>query len=341
MVAWPCGREPRALDSAHHDRDDADRARSTESPWLDLAPQKAIAITQAKRDRRKLASSLTLAGIYAGFITWTYVAWYRTEEHEFRWADPTKDGNWKLWSEEGWFGTTRYAGGADKLGHAWATASLARVGTEILNQWGGYDRRLSAIVATSLSEALFLGVEVKDGYAYSFSFGDFAFNTAGAALAWRNRCRHASTSSSICASSTSRARRTASALPTATSTSRRTTRANLPARVSPRRHPPAPRLAVGRLVALRRCLARLRVPRLQADPTCNIKVPPCMDFDKHQDLFVGCRSTRRACSMPCSGAVRGLAQGDHGAFEVFSLPYTTLPVAAHTRVPMGDVPDGQ
>jgi len=121
----------------------------------------------------KLAAALTLGGLYAGFTTWTYFAWYRKHSalRSFKWGG------------DGWLGLQTYAGGADKFGHAWATMSLARVGTEMLNQWGGYDRVPSTLVATALSELLFLGVEVKDGYYYEFSFSDATGDTLGALAA--------------------------------------------------------------------------------------------------------------------------------------------------------------
>jgi hypothetical protein len=121
----------------------------------------------------KLAAALTLGGLYAGFTTWTYFAWYRKHKplSQFEWGG------------DGWFGARTYAGGADKLGHAWATMSLARLGTEMLHQWGGYSKLSSTLVATALSEALFLGVEVKDGFYYEFSYGDAAFDTLGALAA--------------------------------------------------------------------------------------------------------------------------------------------------------------
>src|SRR5512139_2394718 len=177
--------DPTPSDSAHHDPDGADTASAGESPWIDLHQQPVLALTSQPPNRdHKLAASLTLAGLYAGFIGWTYLAWYRRPSHEFRWADPKKDGNWKIWTEDGWFGKNGYAGGADKMGHMWATLGLARAGTEILNQWGGYDRLTSAIAGTLLSEALFFGVELRDGTSYSFSKGDFVFNTLGAGLAF-------------------------------------------------------------------------------------------------------------------------------------------------------------
>ncbi len=121
----------------------------------------------------KVAAALTLGGIYAGFTTWTYFAWYRKHKPlaQFKWGG------------DGWLGLQTYAGGADKFGHAWATMSLARLGTELLNQWGGYDRVPSTLVATALSELLFLGVEVKDGFFYEFSFSDATGDTLGALAA--------------------------------------------------------------------------------------------------------------------------------------------------------------
>ncbi|HET7501592.1 MAG TPA: DUF2279 domain-containing protein [Kofleriaceae bacterium] len=121
----------------------------------------------------KLAAALTLGGVYAGFTTWTYFAWYRKHKPLAQFA----------WGGDGWFGPTTYAGGADKLGHAWATMSLARVGTELLHQWGGFDKLTSTLVSSTLSELLFLGVEVKDGFYYEFSFGDATADTVGALAA--------------------------------------------------------------------------------------------------------------------------------------------------------------
>jgi hypothetical protein len=142
------------------------------SPWLDLSPSPVLSIrsSDGEHDHRKLASALTLGGIYVGFMTWTYFAWYRRDTHPFRAGG------------DGLFGANTYAGGADKLGHAWATLGLGRWGTEMLSQWGGYGRTTSALIGCGLSELLFFGVEVKDGFAYQFSYGDFSFNTIGAVL---------------------------------------------------------------------------------------------------------------------------------------------------------------
>jgi len=128
---------------------------------------------QVVRADHKVAAVLTLTGLYAGFTGWTYLAWYR-KHHGL--------GYFK-WGGDGWLGTETYAGGADKFGHAWATMSLGRLGTELL-RWGGYSDLTSAIIGVGLSEALFFGVEVKDGFFYEFSFSDLTGDTIGAVLAF-------------------------------------------------------------------------------------------------------------------------------------------------------------
>lgn len=153
-------------------------ASASETPWIDLAPSKTLtSIVERHEARRhnKLGASLTLAGAYAGFTTWTYFAWYYNHKRN-------PDGF--RWGGDRWFEVDTYAGGADKLGHAWATLGLARGGTELLHQWGGIDMLYASLIGCGLSELLFFGVEIKDGAYYEFSYGDFVFNTAGAVLAF-------------------------------------------------------------------------------------------------------------------------------------------------------------
>jgi len=147
---------------------------ATPTPWIDLGTSPITGATEPPPPGdHKLAASLTLGGVYVGFTTWTYFAWYRKHH-------PLKDFKF---GGDGWFGSRTYAGGADKFGHAWATMSLARAGTELLHQWGGFSKLQSTLVATALSELLFLGVEVKDGFYYEFSFSDATGDTAGALAA--------------------------------------------------------------------------------------------------------------------------------------------------------------
>ncbi|HEY4245190.1 MAG TPA: DUF2279 domain-containing protein [Kofleriaceae bacterium] len=146
--------------------------RDPSDPWGKSAMDRVLA-AHATREGHPLAASLTLGGIYIGFIGWTYFAWYRKHK-------PLADFQW---GGDGWVGPETYAGGADKFGHAWATYGLARAGTEMLNKWGGIGRVKSTLIATALSEALFFGVEVKDGFYYEFSFSDLTGDSIGAALA--------------------------------------------------------------------------------------------------------------------------------------------------------------
>jgi hypothetical protein len=120
-----------------------------------------------------LASALLLGGVYAGFSSWAYLAWY--VKH--------KPLGYFKWGGDGWLGDRTYAGGADKFGHAWATMGLARAGTALLSDYGGYDHLTSSLIATGMSEALFFFVEVKDGFFYEFSFSDLTGDTTGAVLA--------------------------------------------------------------------------------------------------------------------------------------------------------------
>ena len=307
------------------------------SPWLDLGPSTVLerGSNPDKPRYRPLAASLTLAGIYAGFVTWTYFAWYRTETREFRWADPTKDGNWKLWSDEGWFGSTRYAGGADKLGHAWATLALARAGTELLHQWGGYDRLTSAIVGTALSEALFLGVEIKDGFAYTFSFGDFAFNTLGAALAFAQ-----SMSPAVDDLVDFRVEYFPSA---AYRESARGGDLDVAEDYSGQTYLLA--FHLGAIKPLRE--ARWGGWTRFVDVTLGFesrgyrpKPPPGETYERSQASFIGLSLNAQGLfDYLLRGRSEPLRKFTHGAFEVFNLPYTSVQVLDRTTYPTGMIPD--
>jgi hypothetical protein len=120
-----------------------------------------------------VASVAILGGVYATFSSWAYLAWY--VKH--------KPLGYFKWGGDGWLGDTTYAGGADKFGHAWATMGLARAGTLLLSDYGGYDRLKSSLISAGLAETLFFFVEVKDGFFYEFSFSDLAGDTTGMALA--------------------------------------------------------------------------------------------------------------------------------------------------------------
>lgn len=175
---------PGVATGASHDRNGAVVA----SPWLDEAPAPVLSGPVPKRDRwsSKWTSALVLGGLYLGFSGWAYLAWYRNAPSK---EDPQSLGDiWECAVHprtpgcDGWFGKNTYAGGADKLGHAWAAMVLARGGTATLTA-GGWGRNKAALVSAALSNALFLAVEIKDYFYYEFSPGDFALNTLGALAA--------------------------------------------------------------------------------------------------------------------------------------------------------------
>ncbi|MEO8845535.1 MAG: DUF2279 domain-containing protein [Kofleriaceae bacterium] len=143
------------------------------TPWIDLAPNNILAkhsqaIGNADLEDHRLRAAIELGTFYTGFAVWAYFAWYRNHP-------PLS--NYKF-GGDGMFGVETYAGGADKLGHAWATMSLARMGTAILTD-GGWDHTRSTFVSAALSELLFLNVEIRDGFYFEFSYGDLAMDTVG------------------------------------------------------------------------------------------------------------------------------------------------------------------
>jgi|JI10StandDraft_1071094.scaffolds.fasta_scaffold02649_9 hypothetical protein len=171
---------PRCSLAALHDPcDDAtpaprsDRATPVASPWLAEGPPPpwmAPAIERGPGDHR-VGSMAALGGLYASFATWMYFAWYHDQPRLSGFAV----------GGDGYFGENTYAGGADKLGHAWANLALTRGGAELL-RWGGWRSRTASVISASLSWSLFLFVEIKDGYYYQLSPGDMVANTVGAAL---------------------------------------------------------------------------------------------------------------------------------------------------------------
>jgi len=71
----------------------------------------------------------------------------------------------------------------DKFGHAFGTYQLSRIGYDLLKQTELTDRE-ALYWATGLSFALFLPIEILDGFSpdYGFSYGDLIANAAGAGL---------------------------------------------------------------------------------------------------------------------------------------------------------------
>lgn len=307
------------------------------SPWIDLAPTRIFEARRVVRSPRKRNAALILGGLYTGFIGWTYAAWYRKPARDFRWGGDVPDG--AAWYR--WFDTRTYAAGADKLGHAWATLGLARLGTEILNQYGGYSRLSSAIVATALSEALFLGVEIKDGYHYSFSYGDLAFNTAGALLAFAQ---------SVSPRVDELVDLRVQYFPSKAYRRRWEHERNIDWAEDYTGQTYLLAFHLGALPGVRdvRGLRWARYVDLavgfdtrgyKPDPPWRI-TDEMPDYDKRQRLFLGITLNGQGVFDDLlRGRHEGLRKAAHATFEVFNVPFTTVPLVEQIRTPTGDVPN--
>lgn len=144
--------------------------------WLALSlagAPRPLARATPDEDRHPALSLAVVGGTYATAVAYTYLAWYRRSENSdtlgFR--------------EEGLFGHDTYAGGADKLGHAWSNYVLTRGISGVLS-WGGVSRPASLATSASLAFGFFALIELKDGYEpkYGFSWGDVLFNAGGIGL---------------------------------------------------------------------------------------------------------------------------------------------------------------
>jgi len=100
------------------------------------------------------------------------------------WWDDGFSGSFRT-ETEGWFGQNTYAGGADKLGHAFFTYTGGRLLTRGFEALGN-DTARSSRLAMWTSLGVMVGSEVVDGFsnAYRFSYEDVVSNAAGAVFAF-------------------------------------------------------------------------------------------------------------------------------------------------------------
>jgi hypothetical protein len=122
---------------------------------------------------RRWASVGVVAGTYLLLYGYTWIAWY----------DRSANSPTLHFRDEAYFGRNTYAGGVDKLGHAWSNYTIVR-GTSQILRWGGFSKAASLISSVVLANGFFTLVEVKDGYKprYGFSWQDYQFNILGEAL---------------------------------------------------------------------------------------------------------------------------------------------------------------
>lgn len=99
-----------------------------------------------------------------------------------KWWKDGFTGNFRT-VNEGWFGQDTYAGGADKLGHAY----FSYAGTRLLRhafEWAGNDKDTSIILSAATVLGTMTAVETVDGYSkrWKFSKEDLIMNILGTGL---------------------------------------------------------------------------------------------------------------------------------------------------------------
>lgn len=86
-------------------------------------------------------------------------------------------------TNEGWFGQDTYAGGADKLGHAYSTYAGTRLLASAF-EWAGNNRDDAVALSAATVFGTLLAVETLDGFSerYKFSKEDLVMNAVGTGL---------------------------------------------------------------------------------------------------------------------------------------------------------------
>ncbi|MDH5649587.1 MAG: YfiM family protein [Gammaproteobacteria bacterium] len=111
-------------------------------------------------------------GTALSYAAYGYTNWWKANDGEFNVAD------------ELWFQEESYAGGADKLGHAYSAYVTTRLMTRGF-EWAGHDRNHAANLGAIVAGSTLLGVELFDGFAqeYGFSREDLIMNILGVGMA--------------------------------------------------------------------------------------------------------------------------------------------------------------
>ena len=96
-----------------------------------------------------------------------------------KWWDEGFGGGFKT-GNEGWFGSGTQYGGADKLGHAYASYASVRLLTPLFEAIGN-DPVQARLIASLATFGTFAAIEIADGFskAYTFSHEDMLMNVAG------------------------------------------------------------------------------------------------------------------------------------------------------------------
>lgn len=140
----------------------------------------SVVFTQAKRDaaaalpeedKRFRTQALTWGGAGTVLAYGATVWWKDGSSGHFRAAS------------EGWFGQDTYAGGSDKLGHAYSTYAGTRLLAHAF-EWAGNDRDDAIVLSAATVFGTLLAVETLDGFSkrYKFSKEDTIMNAVGTGL---------------------------------------------------------------------------------------------------------------------------------------------------------------
>lgn len=127
----------------------------------------------AEREATRRARWIT-TGAVGGLALYGVAAWWQGD----------LSSNFRV-SHEGWFGQETYAGGADKLGHAYSTY----LGTRLLTRAyasAGLSETKALQRAAVVSLATLMSAELIDGFSKKFRFGpeDALMNATGVGIAW-------------------------------------------------------------------------------------------------------------------------------------------------------------
>lgn len=134
-------------------------------------PARSAVGYDAARQTQKRTRALMAAGVGAVALYGATVWWKEGVSGTFRTTN------------EGWFGQDTYTGGADKLGHAFATYAGTRLLTRGF-EWAGNGADDSLRLAALTALGTLTAVEVMDGFSerYRFSPQDAVVNIAGVGL---------------------------------------------------------------------------------------------------------------------------------------------------------------
>lgn len=142
-------------------------------PWAAVAEPPLTQTSTTPQGPSATVLGLTSVGFATGVLLWGTSAWWSGDDLD----------SFRVYKGAGFFGRDTYAGGADKVGHAYSayvSTALVAFTYESL----GLDRTRAAWWAGVFSFVLFNGFELIDGFDSRFGFepGDVLMNTLGVGL---------------------------------------------------------------------------------------------------------------------------------------------------------------